>query len=651
MPSRALITAFVMTALTLPLLAPAAGGAELTAWNIDLVETEPMSLPDEAVAELDPVRIVAARNGLFSGKVMLAGEQLEHLRAMAGDLHHADDGAAIDADAVTLRYSKQWRDMSSWYRPHGQDMLRDEPVAGQDTTALWITVAVPADAAPGLYRGQVIVSHRGTQLEVDVELEVSDWTLPEPRHYTTYIDMVQVPDTLSMEYDLELWSDEHWELIGRSMAHMAKLGNRTVYLPLIAQTNLGNEQSLVRWVPAGDGSFTFDLSRLERYLDLAREKMGEPEHIVLNVWEVYQEPAENKWDDEWWEGLSEQQRDNSYFRGLYERGQALREHQAEAGLGPLVSMLDGGEVTTVPLPAYTDPIDAEPWHALFAQLRSLLAERGLEDRMVLGMLTDSWPDEDEVRAMHEISGGLDWVSHAHWSAVQRRGGSVRGVTGIAFESMVWDVEYADPDEPRRYGWQRDEIVLAHYRMRGYNGFYPSRMRTVVESNLTGDQRGLGRVGADTWWALRDRRGNRRGTAAERYPESLWRNLDVRASLLGPGPDGPVPTARLMHLREGLQEAEARLFIEQALLQRGTSLDAQLVERAEAILDARHRAAWAENGQDEAVLEELGIAEQRGHQQASHLNVWFVASGWQQRTQELYDVAGEIASALGQARAR
>ena len=105
--------------------------------------------------------------------------------------------------------------------------------------------------------------------------------------------------------------------------------------------------------------------------------------------------------------------------------------------------------------------------------------------------------------------------------------------------------------------------------------------------------GIGRVGADYWHVLKDRQGRRTGPVYARYPESNWRNLDIESWVLAPGPEGPVGTARLENLREGLQECEARIALEDALLDLGRRrrLGNELAQRIQALLDERQRALW------------------------------------------------------------
>jgi hypothetical protein len=57
-------------------------------------------------------------------------------------------------------------------------------------------------------------------------------------------------------------------------------------------------------------------------------------------------------------------------------------------------------------------------------------------------------------------------------------------------------------------------------------------------------------------------------------------------LFGPGPDGPASTVRLENAREGNQEAEARVFIEKALLDKAAPLPDDLAKGCQQVLDER-----------------------------------------------------------------
>ena len=132
------------------------------------------------------------------------------------------------------------------------------------------SAAVPA----GKYSGSVKVeAEAGQPVQVPIELRVADWSLPDIQDFRTWVDMIQCPDTLALEYKVPLWSDRHWEIDRESFRLMGETGSRTMYVPLIARTNLGNEQSMVRWVRKGD-KYDYDFSVLDRYFDAAEKNMG-----------------------------------------------------------------------------------------------------------------------------------------------------------------------------------------------------------------------------------------------------------------------------------------------------------------------------------------------------------------------------------------
>jgi hypothetical protein len=147
-------------------------------------------------------------------------------------------------------------------------------------------------------------------------------------------------------------------------------------------------------------------------------------------------------------------------------------------------------------------------------------------------------------------------------------------------------------------------------------------------------RGFGSMGADFWDVLKadDLLRNPYGggwiyNIIGRYPESAYGQVYMGNSspyVLGPGPDGALPSVRFEMIRAAAQLAEARAFIEKALLDadQKARLGTELAARAEQLLDERTRAIrWARNN---------------GW-------LWFPSSGWQERDAKLYALAAEVAA--------
>ncbi len=186
--------------------------------------------------------------------------------------------------------------------------------------------------------------------------------------------------------------------------------------------------------------------------------------------------------------------------------------------------------------------------------------------------------------------------------------------------------------------------MVHHPRNAWYAFPISCYRLVGEMNITGQQRGFARLGGDFWGVLKSRRSPR--PIAARYPETIWRNLDIRSCLLAPGEQGAISTHRFEMLREGLQECEARVFIEKAIL--AEKIDAALAKRAQAVLDERipaMRKGVCSLGCAGGWTSHAYIDNQWWQTPGSLGSDWYTGSGWQERSQKLYSIAAEIAKAI------
>jgi hypothetical protein len=144
-------------------------------------------------------------------------------------------------------------------------------------------------------------------------------------------------------------------------------------------------------------------------------------------------------------------------------------------------------------------------------------------------------------------------------------------------------------------------------------------RMVSEAALQGNLLGLCRMGGDFWplpLGKRDRFETLCDVACQVSPGN---NLQ---SMSSPGPDGVVFNERMEMFREGVQAAEAIIFLQRAV--EGKKVSEDLNARIEAHLDERARSYLRTRiGQD------------------IH---WacFGASGWQERDDRLFALAAEVA---------
>ena len=231
---------------------PPRPAGDVQVWTSDVVSN---ALAPNAVKELKPVVLVGARNGTFSGKIVVESPSaIKGLQVAAGAL--VGSAGTIAAQHVQVRYAIKW-ETTGHGLPRGADILLESPPdvnvdEGRAVLPVWVSVKVPKDAKAGTYTGAVTVQPKGAAaVKVPVKLEVTDWTLPDPQDYRVWMDFVESPDTLAVEYKVPLWSEKHWKLIDRSFSLLNPSGARVLYVPLICRTNFGNEQSMVRWIPQG----------------------------------------------------------------------------------------------------------------------------------------------------------------------------------------------------------------------------------------------------------------------------------------------------------------------------------------------------------------------------------------------------------------
>jgi len=621
-------------------------------WNSDPIAPDFDADFGDPCRKLRPVRIVGTRNGSFSGQVVVGSDKpIKGLKAVPGALKGP---GTIPASGVLVRYglpdgsqassSKRYPLATSMFSSLDEVPPTEVPIRkrtshwrtqlvrkGQPASVsgavvpVWMTVKVPADAKPGKYTGSVTISAAGAQpVKVPVELSVSEFRLPSPKEFRSFIEIVQSPDTLSLEYGVPLWSDKHWRMIEKSLSHMGQVRSRVAHVPLISETNLGNAESMVRWRKKGAGH-AYDFSIMDRYLDAFEKNAGRPDIVVFYVWDVFLEGGK--------------------FTGSakYTPKETVAAREKAAGKGPRVTQIGpgagGAKIEDLQLPLQSDHAASAPlWKPMLDELRSRMAKRGLGKAMALGLVTDTTPTKEIYALFDQLLPGVKWVRHAHPYGRGDR---------FTYSAAVWAPRFAvDPDEGRRHGWQAKERKVQY--VRSIRNTHPvATFRLIMEMNVAGNQPGFGRVGGDFWAVVKDKKGRRRGRAYDRFPQSSWRNLNISINVLGAGSRGPVATTRFEMIREGIQECEARIFIEEAILSK--KISGALADRCQKILDERTRSAL--RGVNCHILgDHFTKYAASGHVWWHAPGVlgqeWFVTSGWQARSKRLFDAAAEVAKRTG-----
>ena len=139
---------------------------------------------------------------------------------------------------------------------------------------LWLTVETPRDAQPGKYQGTITVRADGTEpLAFALELEVLPATLPAPADWKFHLDLWQHPWAIARWHDVEPWSEEHFRVMRPYLEELARGGQKIITATITdrpwGRRDYDDYRSMVEHVREADGTWRFDYSVFDRYVEFA----------------------------------------------------------------------------------------------------------------------------------------------------------------------------------------------------------------------------------------------------------------------------------------------------------------------------------------------------------------------------------------------
>ena len=565
-------------------------------WNCAAYDTVTAFDYGDPFEPLRPIEIRAARNSVFSGRLMVGSDQpIKGLKATVSDLTQAGGGAKLAAATVRVRYAapvtigtspkdanaitcSQGKSYVAAQRfdglldaipveipviqaPRVKEKFFDQTVDRKSlvrgaVAPLWFTVRVPAGAGPGMYAGKVTIAAEGlAPISVPLRVSVCDWVMPDPKDFRVHNLAWHSAEAVAAHYEVPLWSDKHFELMGKSHALMAEAGSRQVYAALGAAT-CAQSQGLIRWIKQPDGSYIYDFTVFDKYLDMVAESIGKPLPLRLDCWE-----------------------------GAGWRAKALGQ----------VSQLDPvtGKIENIPQPEPGTEASVTFWKPVFDEVLKKVKARGWLEETALGFyIFHGGPLENVAKLAERL-----WPD-AVWAVVSHEGG-IQTVTGDA-KTRGW----RDPKNPwvkvlygsTVYGYgiptvrgyrkllePRPGVSCNTYRVCWNDSSPLTDIRRAQEDVIMSGHDGVSDFGVDLFGFKRPD-GSYVSAPAPGMPVGPGLS---QMSLLYPGPDGPVATERFEMFREGVELAEALIFIERAIQEK--KLSPALQQRAERELESRSHA--------------------------------------------------------------
>jgi len=578
-------------------------------WNREVSDTVTPFDYGDPTESLRPITINAGRNTVFSGRLVVGSDQpIKGLKASVSDLASARGGAKIPAAAVRVRYAVTTSTPGkSWMNPYRFDGLLDAipaeipvieaPVRREKTALhgelvatgwkfyswpvdltvfvpgavapLWFTVRVPRDAEPGVYEGKVNVEAEGLRpTTVPLRVNVSAWTARDPKHFRLQLFPYSLEESLAGHYNVPLWSDKHFELMGKSLALGTEINARQAFANLVVKADgrgSTNPESLVRWIKQPGGSFKHDFTIFDKYLDMVAKAIGKPHPLQLG----------------WVGELS------------VENGDIFM---------PTVSVFDPktGKVEEMKQPSYKDAeANVAFWRPVCDEVRKKLAARGWTDETLLACtyLTNGTPFPSTIDIANKLWPGAEWSSFAHGGPVTFPGTDKNVAMKVRLLGHVFNDK--KPNSIRNT-WEPSSrfISCKTYRNNASAGGlgHSSTADSLLLMEMRWRPEEMLRMGFDGWapfgldsFPLKSPSGGYYCALRSDGTRAFGRGVAILA-LLYPGPDGPVATERYEALREGMQLTEALLDIDQAIAENhARPLGGDLLQRAVRYRDERNKA--------------------------------------------------------------
>lgn len=173
-------------------------------------------------------------------------------------------------------------DFAASLAPDMLDNLTCFDLEAKTMRPIWITIDIPSEAQAGTYKGVLEVYSREQDTQkIDVTINVVDNTLPEPSEWAYHLDLWQHPSAVARIHNVEVWSDEHFEIMKPLMKMLAD-GGQKVITATLNKDPWDNQcfdpyADMILWTKKKDATWTFDYAIFDKWvqfmMDLGVTKM------------------------------------------------------------------------------------------------------------------------------------------------------------------------------------------------------------------------------------------------------------------------------------------------------------------------------------------------------------------------------------------
>lgn len=154
------------------------------------------------------------------------------------------------------------------------DAVTELPVNAKNVQPMWLSIEVPQDAAPGLYRGMLTV-HASKTFRLSYSITVKDHVLPPPSAWSFHLDLWQHPAAIARVHGVPLWSDQHFEYMRPYYTMLASAGQKCITASIMDEPwghqTYDDFPGLIKWTKHRDGSWSYNYTLFDKYISFVMD--------------------------------------------------------------------------------------------------------------------------------------------------------------------------------------------------------------------------------------------------------------------------------------------------------------------------------------------------------------------------------------------
>ncbi|MGT2895177.1 glycoside hydrolase domain-containing protein [Streptococcus entericus] len=193
-----------------------------------------------------------------------------------------------------LGYGNPTRPLPQGNRVEANEVIDHTNPINMDARSLqniWLSIKVPEQAVAGDYKGtvRILADHLTTPLSFSYTLNVADAVLKPATDFKDSFDIElwQNPFAVAEYYNVEPFSEKHFEILRPHMERYKALGGHAVTTTIVEEAWAGQTYSkhdikfpsMIDWTKKRDGSFSFDYTKFDKWVEF-NKSLGIGDKIV-----------------------------------------------------------------------------------------------------------------------------------------------------------------------------------------------------------------------------------------------------------------------------------------------------------------------------------------------------------------------------------